>query len=168
LRSPDRSGTIPDVNQNPHRPQPETLLPLSEAAQRLGIAYDTARKRLKAGSLRGERRAGRWHVWVPSPEPDPDQTEPIPDALVAALQDDIAFLRQELAARTEEIRRRDHLIAGLIDRLPETLALPAAVGPQEPVRGPATAQDATPAGVRGQDTPRGLWARLRALVRSRG
>ena len=35
------------------------------------------------------------------------------------MREDLAFLRNELAARAEEIRRRDHIIAGLVERLPE-------------------------------------------------
>ncbi len=43
-------------------------MPLPEAAPLLGLAYDTARKRLNAGTLRGEKHGGRWLVWVPTPE----------------------------------------------------------------------------------------------------
>lgn len=45
--------------------------------------------------------------------------------LTTALKEEVAFLRRELEARGEEIRRRDHIIAGLTSRLP---ALPAATG----------------------------------------
>jgi hypothetical protein len=57
---------------------------------------------------------------------------------------DIAFLRSELEARTEEIRRRDHIIAGFIERLPE---LPAGDHPQQmpQERDPATLRGDQPA-----------------------
>lgn len=49
-------------------PMPEELVPLAEGARRLGVAHDTARKHLSAGSLRGKKRQGRWWVWVPMPD----------------------------------------------------------------------------------------------------
>jgi hypothetical protein len=41
---------------------------------------------------------------------------PSSDALVARLESEIDFLRTELAARTEEMRRRDHIIAALAEQ----------------------------------------------------
>ena len=143
LPVPDRSGTIPDVDRPPNRTDPETLLPLPDAAQRLGIAYDTARKRLRAGTLRGEKHGGRWLVWVPEsengpestarrPEPDPESVPDarpesvrnVPDALITELRSEVAFLRQQ-------VERQNHLLAGLIQRLPE---LPT--GEDAPTRAP--------------------------------
>jgi len=120
------------------------MLPLAEAAQVLGIAYDTARKRLHSGTLTGERRGGRWYVHVPKsdtvsdiePEtipdgkPDhsgrvPDQTEPILDArdrLIAALEADVAYLRDQLDQRSRELaaeRERSDVIQQLaLNRIP--------------------------------------------------
>jgi hypothetical protein len=163
LHYPDRSRKIPGVDQNPNRTNPDELLPLTEAAQRLGIAYDTARKRIKAGTLRGERRGGRLYAWVPGLESGPetvsgdrpehsgaipDESEPNPDALVATLQDEITFLRQQLDHQT-------HIIAGLVQRLPE---LPAGdPGPQE-------AQMGTLRGDLDSMTPPTLRAWLRRLL----
>jgi hypothetical protein len=71
---------------------------------------------------------------------------------VERLLDEVAFLRAELAERSEalrrreelhgeEIRRRDHIIAGLVERIPE-------LGPaQTPRNGPETAAE-DPEGVR--------------------
>jgi len=42
-----------------------------------------------------------------------DQTE-----LVDALRDQVAYLREQLAVRDEEIRRRDHLLASALERMP--------------------------------------------------
>lgn len=157
------------MDQNPDRTVPDETgeyLPLTEAAQRLGIAYDTARKRLKAGALQGERRNGRWYVLMPGPEshpergpepkpnpsgtqsedsgPIPDESEPNPDdsgpasdALVAALQDEVTFLRQQLDHQTR-------IIAGLVQRIPELQALPESAlqeAHSEPV--PAKVQSVT-------------------------
>ncbi len=157
-------------NQNtpePHpEPKPETLVPLPDAAPLLGLHYDTARKRLQAGTLRGEKHGGRWLVWVPGPGsaesksetvsdfiPDviPDDPEPIPDAkpedsgpvpdqtgkdsgaLLVQLREEVAFLRQQ-------VERQNHLIAGLIQRVPQ---LPAG---DAPVAAPEPQREAEPAG----------------------
>ena len=107
---------------------------LKEAAVRLGVSPDAVRKQLERGTLRGEKRAGRWRVYLESdasqdaahdalPDADPTPLGAAPDALVTRLESEVAFLRSELAERTEEIRRRDHIIAGLVERVKE---LPAA------------------------------------------
>jgi hypothetical protein len=61
---------------------------------------------------------------------------------VERLLDEVAFLRAELAERSEalrrreelhgeEIRRRDHIIAGLVERLPPQLEAPPTPAPRE-------------------------------------
>lgn len=152
------------------RPEPEQVamdaLSVAAAADRLGFTSDAVRMRLKRGSLAGRKVEGRWVVLLPRPNGDPTGSERqdassssetqrsterdgddanAPAAtreLIEALRSENAFLRDELAARTEEIRRRDHIIAGFIERLPE---LPATTG-----TGYAS-QDANPAPVRSDD-----------------
>lgn len=76
------------------------------------------------GPVTGERHdAART---PPDARQDAARTAPAPD-LVASYEArlmemgaDVAFLRAELEARTEEIRRRDHIIAGLVERIRET------------------------------------------------
>lgn len=41
------------------------------------------------------------------------------DQVIVELRDQVTFLRQELVIRSEEIRRRDHIIAALTARVPE-------------------------------------------------
>ena len=43
------------------------VVTLAEAAVRLGTSQDAARKRLERGTLHGEKRGGRWRVFL---EPD--------------------------------------------------------------------------------------------------
>jgi hypothetical protein len=144
------SGTI--------RQRPDELVPLAEGARRLGLAHDTARKHLSAGTLRGEKRQGRWWVWVPMPDAsgtNPAPSGTMPDAVVARLESEVTFLRSELESRTEEIRRRDHIIAGLVESM---RALPP---------GEDAAQDAMKAPVRGEDpsvASDSLMGRLRRLL----
>jgi hypothetical protein len=157
----DPTGRHHDATTTPRPDRPDAgPLPLVEAAGRLGISPDAARKRLERGTLRGEKRAGRWVVWL-DPEGAPDTTQdatwtPLDAradaALVAALESEITFLRSELAARTEEVRRRDHLLAAALERRPE---LPATIE-HRPVA-PTPADDP-------RAGPGNLWARLRRLL----
>lgn len=66
--------------------------------------------------------------------------------LIDALKEEVAFLRRELEARGEEIRRRDHIIAGLTSRLP---ALPAATGAATEAPAPAPEMATEPAAIAG-------------------
>ncbi len=141
------------MNPDPIRHMPEELVPLAEGARRLGIVHDTLRKKLAAGTLRGEKRDGRWYVWVPEPSGMPSGTGPASsgtDPMLGRLESEVAFLRNELESRTEEIRRRDHIIAGLVERVRE---LPASGNAPvaETVEGRNTPQGAN-AGPVGDDT----------------
>src|SRR5215207_8739396 len=86
-----------------------------------------------------------------------------PDAsLVAHLQDEVTFLRGELEARTEELRRKDHLLAAALERIPE---LPATIEdvPQDAHTG--TLRDDDPARVQNPTGGAGhAGASLAALV----
>jgi hypothetical protein len=121
-------------------PPGTTAIPIHEAAARLGISLDAARKRLVRGTLPGERTPTGWAVYWTELDTQQDGSAPpgapVPDAALVAelrarivsLQDETRYLRQtldgELERHAEEIRRRDHLIAGLIERVPE---LPATI-----------------------------------------
>src|SRR4051794_25094160 len=48
----------------PRTPPDAMPLTLTDAAVRLGISPDAARKRLERGTLRGEERQGRWLVYL--------------------------------------------------------------------------------------------------------
>lgn len=129
-------------------------VPIAEAARRLGIPIEAARKRAQRGSLQGFKDPdGRWLIVLPVPDagrdasgtpglpvqPDtpPDNGQvgmPIvrdagQDRLIASLEDQVRFLREELERRDEEIRRRDeqviaaqHALAALSAKIP---SLPA-------------------------------------------
>ncbi len=100
---------------------------LQEAAEILGISSDAVRKRAKRGTLEHETGPdGKLYVWVDNGEPD-GRTPPHDDR-----DQLIEFLRSELAAWQEEARRKDHIIAGLVERVP------ALESPSEPRESPAT------------------------------
>jgi len=158
--------------------EPPEHLTFAEAGERLGITPDAVRMRANRGKLETIEVDG--HRFVPWPQPaapehpNEPRTERTGSAnrsavqddsrLVAALEARIGSLERQLTERTEEIRRRDHIVAGLIERLPEPLELPATVAPQDGPRGPESAQDGPPAAM-GPDTPSSLWARLQNLFR---
>ena len=128
-----------------------TTLSVPEAAERLGITPDAVRARLHRGTLEGEKVAGMWQVHLaPPPPPIPvgatgtqqdaagirqDTDRQPTDALIARLESEIDHLRGELAARTEENRRKDHLLAAALERLPALGASEDA--PVDAIRHPA-------------------------------
>jgi len=85
-------------------PPDAVVVSLSDAAVRLGISPDATRKRLERGTLRGEKRAGRWLFSL------------APDAAASTVQDAIADT--ERAARTPQDAGSDIApLAELIGRL---------------------------------------------------
>ena len=120
---------------------------VNEAALVLGVTVDAIRKRVQRGTIPHQRDdAGR--VWVlleaaKSMQGTPtstgrDESEHVHDTdqdmyqtedqshLVESLEDQVGYLRgvietrdKELEARTEELRRKDHIIAALTERIPE-------------------------------------------------
>jgi predicted ArsR family transcriptional regulator len=120
-----------DANRTPSDAMP---LSLADAAAQLGISPDAARKRLERGTIQGEKRSGRWVVylepdatasahqdatWMPVDAGDDGFVADAVRELVETLRSENRFLRDELANRSEEIRRRDHIIAGLVERVRE-------------------------------------------------
>jgi len=124
---------------------------VQEAAGMLGTSVDAVRKRIRRGTLRSEREDGRVYVWVDG-DPDAhappyreaphgvqDEVRPVveaKDAHIAALSERIDSLEKQLDVRAEELRRKDHIIAGLVERVPELEA------PQEPREPPQTVVEA--------------------------
>jgi hypothetical protein len=109
---------------------------VQEASDRLDASVDAIRQRIKRGKL--ERAEAddptdpRVYVWL-----DLDQTESrhkveVEDeptngngvALVESLQAQVGHLLRELEIRNEELRRKDHLLAAAIERIPPQLEAP--------------------------------------------
>jgi len=116
----------------------------------LGLSVEAVRKRAERGKLSSIKgKDGTRYILLNAdqtrtgPSPDADQTE-----LIEALYGQIEFLREELAARNvelrhreeeyrEESRRKDHLLAAALERIP-AIEPPEEV-PPEPREEPETA-----------------------------
>ncbi len=126
-----------------------TKLALNEAAAQMGITLDVARNRIKRGQLQAEKIGNRWYVDTDYLAVDQSATRSAPNgthesasqhheatspswqAFVDSLQAEVTFLKQELDNRTEELRRKDHIIAGLVERVPALPSETEAVKPTE-------------------------------------
>ena len=116
---------------------------IQEAAQRLGVKEDAIRKRIQRGSLRHEKtQEGRVFVWVDTAQDATrDTTEDTyqdvsRDAVLAAKDETIAALQEQLAQANERDRENRRIIAALTQRIP------AIEAPESPEPRPAT--DAPP------------------------
>jgi excisionase family DNA binding protein len=113
----------------------EQRLTVSEAAAVLGISSEAVRTRIQRGTLDSVREGGRVFVVMgqgrtrSNTDMTDDQT-----ALVEALQSEVEYLRKELEVRTEENRRKDHLLAAALERIP---AIEASESPETPADGPS-------------------------------
>jgi hypothetical protein len=96
-------------------------LTVAQAAVRLRVSQDAIRKRIRRNTIDYDQDSdGRIYVYVdPSEIAQAESSDASMERLVQVQHDDIEFLRRELETRTEEIRRRDSIIAALTQRLPE-------------------------------------------------
>ena len=140
---------------------------LKEAAQVLGIASDSVRKRVKRGTLPSETgEDGRLYVWLDTgsdegfvnalPGVSPDRS----DALVEAKDETIRVLEAQLQAEGEASAELGRIVAGLVQRIPELE--PARESAPESPESPQTAsedgsgtQEAPP-----EEERRSWWRRL--------
>ena len=136
-------------------------LTFAEAAERLNITNDAVRMRVRHGKLASIRVNERTFVLWPQPESEhrsAGHDDPHPGALVAQLEAENAFLRQQ-------VDRQTHIIARLIQRLPDTPKLAAGEIPEDaptaPRKGPLSDVSADPRGWPGK----ALSSRLRTRWR---
>jgi hypothetical protein len=115
---------------------------VGEAARELGISTDAVRKRIARGSLESSRENGHVLVWLDDGGTEAGREAEVDGALLAAKEETIRFLEEQLRLRAEEIQRRDVIIsqltqanAALAQRVPELEA------PEEPPGGPPSAAE---------------------------
>ena len=134
---------------------------VSDAAKLLGLSSEAVRMRVKRGTLASTRIAGSVYVVIDRPNPEPHGTNDRPNdepnarpngsvggpngrtngypdagnagraALLAAKDETITALREQLEAERQANRENRRIIAGLIERVP---ALEAAQNGQEDAR----------------------------------
>jgi hypothetical protein len=104
---------------------------LRQAAEILDTTVDAVRKRIKRGSLEGDKgEDGKVYVWL-----DLDQAVNPEDvfaaALVQAKDETIELLRQQLEQEREANRENRRLLAAALERIPAIEAPPEATGASE-------------------------------------
>ena len=125
-----------------------------EAAEALGISVEAVRKRIERDQLEHERVDNRVYVYL-----DEDRTESGPDvegegagALVESLQDQVSYLREQLAEERRANDENRRLLLAALERIPQLEApaspeareSPVSPGPAEtPPDAPADPQTAT-------------------------
>jgi hypothetical protein len=118
-------------------------LDVNSAAEELGVSTDAVRKRISRGSIRSDRQDGTVRVWLDDGGTGAGhQAQGEGGALVEVLREQAEYLREQLdqerAARTEERRRHDTIIAQLTQA---NAALASRVPELEAPRGQAEAPD---------------------------
>jgi hypothetical protein len=113
----------------------EQWLPMSEAAEILGISKDAVRMRVRRGSLRSEKgEDGRVYVFVDATTHETEyavlRDDPSAE-LVEVLRAQVEDLQSRLDRETEANRENRRIIAGLIERVPE-LEAPSSSPQEEP------------------------------------
>src|SRR5829696_5457693 len=123
-----------------------------EAAELLNLTPDAVRARLRRGTLRKERgEDGTLYVVLDDETTDTTATgrtteQPTvalldaKDQTISHLSEQLEFLRQQLQEEREESRRKDHLLAAALERIP---AIEPPDTPSETRDAPVTASEET-------------------------
>jgi hypothetical protein len=133
--------------------RPETSrLRLQEAAGVLGTTVDALRKRVQRGTIESERDdEGRvWILLDTLEDTRPDTGQPPPDStmLISRLEDEVRFLREELA-------RKDAIMLRMAESIGREIEAPER--PQEPPESPGPTETPT----EGSRAPQSGWESLR-------
>jgi hypothetical protein len=123
-------------------------LSVAQAARALGVTESGVRKRVSRGTLPHERDENGT-VWVfvdplqtvsgTPPNPAPPQAEDVRDTLLDALNDQVATLKDQVRYLQAEGERKDAIIGGLVQRIPQLEAPTDAAG--ESQESPVSASD---------------------------
>lgn len=107
----DRTGQPNPTNQR---------VTVPEAAEQLGITAEAVRMRIKRGTLRSERQAGRVFVLLGQGQPTEQPTDrpDEPNALISQMQGRIDSLERQLEEAAERDRENRRIIVALTSRVP--------------------------------------------------
>ena len=152
---------------------------VDRAARVLGLSVDAIRKRVQRGTIPYEKDpAGRVTIILDTvetlqddgetlqdkvqdaPGPGADRLLEAKDETIEELRGRVRRLEQDLDARTEELRRRDHLLAAALERIPAIESPETSGGPQNAGETPEGTTE-SPADVAGSQeaTERRSWWR---------
>ncbi len=117
-----------------------------EAAEALGISVEAVRKRIERDQLAHERVDNRVYVYL-----DEDRTKSGPDvegegagALVESLQDQVSYLREQLAEERRANDENRRLLLAALERIPQ-LEAPASPEARESSESPGPTEAPPPA-----------------------
>ena len=102
-----------------------------EAAELLGITVEAVRMRIKRGTLRSERQAGRVFVLLGQSQPTDRPDEPT--TLISEMRSRIQFLE-------EELQRKDAILLNMTDAM-KALSPPPQEASSEPRESPQTVEE---------------------------
>lgn len=133
---------------------------VNNAAQHLGISAGAVRARIHRGTLQTQRDNDTVYVYI-TDEPYAEDTHRN-TTIEDELREQVAYLKSQLATRDEEIRRRDHLLAAALERIPELQESPQSSVTEERYNTPsddASEPHSQSSKAQEQDT-RSWWRRL--------
>lgn len=100
-----------------------------EAALLMGLSVDAVRKRAERGTLKREKAPdGTVYILLDVDQPTTgrstsqqatgDEKTTSQSTLVDSLNEQVEYLRRELEIRNDELRRKDHLLAAVLEHVP--------------------------------------------------
>src|SRR5918994_3832946 len=122
---------------------------VEEAAKLLGTSENAVRKRIERGTLHSEKVQGFRYVLLLDGDMSQHATDAAGDSVsdmshdialmqahLDSMQEQVGYLKSVVQTRDEELRRKDHIIAALTERIPELE--PASNGSPEAREAPQT------------------------------
>jgi hypothetical protein len=109
-----------DQTNNGRRDEPTTghRYTVHEAALLMGLSVDAVRKRAERGTLKREKAPdGTVYILLDVDQPATGRSAS-QSTLVDSLNEQVEYLRRELEIRNDELRRKDHLLAAALERIP--------------------------------------------------
>ena len=89
-----------------------------EAALLMGLSVDAVRKRAERGTLKREKAPdGTVYILLDVDQPTTGRSTS-QSTLVDSLNEQVEYLRRELKIRNDELRRKDHILAAALERIP--------------------------------------------------
>jgi hypothetical protein len=135
-------------------------LSVSDAAKVLGISVQAVHGRVNRGTIEHEREDGKIYVFLTDDEVGNQQAlntdvHDVYNAYITSLKSEIESLKQDREVWQEEARRKDHLLAAALERIPALEASP------EGTESPTTAGNGEDKGSIPPDTEmRSWWRRI--------